>query len=72
MEAMLVCNSMEKEGIFIGGMVHGIFKKWGVFGSQLPWICKKGVFSGKATSMNLKIQKGVLKKVQLTVGSNGT
>ena len=57
---MLVCNSMEEEGIFCWRHGPWICQKGGVSGSQPPWICKKkGCFSGRATSMNLKIQKGV-------------
>ena len=45
LEAMLVCNSMEKGGIFVGGMVHGFVKKRGVFKSKENSMERGGVKS---------------------------
>ena len=47
MEAVLVCNSMEKGGIFCGRHGPWIGKKGASFGSQPPWILNVSTFFHK-------------------------
>ena len=47
-----------KSVFFVGGIVHEFVKKGGVLAVNLHGFVKKGCFSDKATSMNLKIHKG--------------